>query len=128
MTAKMWMNARDSFLYGCESAGTSSAGSVLAGKSRSVFSALRRYSNFLWLYETLSANNPEVVFPPVPEKIAVGRFDDQPAWQRRLALERCIQRTANHPVLEEDPDLKLSMAPIRRSVVEPRFYEIDEIF
>ena len=71
--------------------------------------------------------------------------------QRRLALERCIQKTANHPVLQKDPDLKLFlesdtfsldikhrkaeiahergglMASIGQSFVGPKFYETDEV-
>ena len=74
---------------------------------KSAFSVLRRYSDFLWLYETLSINNPGVVVPPVPEKNPFGRFDDQFVQQRRLALEKCIQKTANHPVLGKDPDMKM---------------------
>jgi sorting nexin-1/2 len=68
---------------------------------------LRRYSDFLWLYETLSLNNPGVVVPPAPEKHPFGRFDDQFVQQRRLALEKCIQKIVNHPVLCKDADLKL---------------------
>ena len=74
---------------------------------KSAFSVLRRYSDFLWLYETLSNNNPGVVVPPVPEKSPFGRFDDQFVKQRRVALEKCIQKTANHPVLGKDADLRL---------------------
>jgi sorting nexin-1/2 len=72
-----------------------------------MFSVLRRYSDFLWLYETLSINNPGVVVPPVPEKSPFGRFDDQFVQQRRSALENCINKIANHPVLCKDTDLKL---------------------
>ena len=71
------------------------------------FSVLRRYSDFLWLYETLSLNNPGVVVPPAPEKNPFGRFDDNFVQQRRLALEKCIQKIANHPILGKDPDLKM---------------------
>lgn len=74
---------------------------------KSVFSVLRRYSDFLWLYETLSMNNPGVVVPPAPEKNPFGRFDETFVQQRRMALEKCIQKIANHPVLAKDPDLKL---------------------
>ena len=74
---------------------------------KSSFSVLRRYSDFLWLYETLVNNNPGVVVPPVPEKNPFGRFDDQFVRQRRLALEKCIHKIANHPVLCKDEDLKL---------------------
>ncbi|KAF8159458.1 Vps5 C terminal like-domain-containing protein, partial [Crassisporium funariophilum] len=119
---------------------------------KSAFSVLRRYSDFLWLYETLSINNPGVVVPPVPEKNAFGRFDDQFLRQRRLALEKCIQKTANHPVLGKDPDLRMFlesdsfaldikhrkaeiahergglMASIGQTITGPRFYETDEWF
>ncbi|RXW23897.1 hypothetical protein EST38_g1979 [Candolleomyces aberdarensis] len=74
---------------------------------KSAFSVLRRYSDFVWLYETLCFNNPGVVVPPVPEKNTFGRFEDQFLRQRRLALEKCIQKIANHPQLGKDPDLKL---------------------
>ncbi|OCH85499.1 Vps5-domain-containing protein [Obba rivulosa] len=120
--------------------------------SKSSFSVLRRYSDFLWLYETLSLNNPGVVVPPVPEKKPVGRFDANFVQQRRLALEKCIQKIVNHPVLQKDPDLKLFlesdtfaldikhrkaeiahekgglMASIGQSVIGPRYYESDEWF
>ncbi|KAF8216563.1 Vps5 C terminal like-domain-containing protein [Mycena galopus ATCC 62051] len=119
---------------------------------KSAFSVLRRYSDFLWLYETLSTNNPGVVVPPVPEKNPFGRFDDQFVRQRRFALEKCIHKIANHPVLGKDPDLKLFlesdtfsldikhrkaeiaqqsgglMATIGQSITGPRFYETDEWF
>jgi sorting nexin-1/2 len=119
---------------------------------KSAFSVLRRYSDFLWLYETLSINNPGVVVPPVPEKNTFGRFDDQFVRQRRMALEKCIQKTANHPVLGKDPDLRKFLesdsfaldikhrkaeiahdrggfiASIGQSITGPRFHETDEWF
>ncbi|KAI0343027.1 Vps5-domain-containing protein [Trametopsis cervina] len=120
--------------------------------SKSSFSVLRRYSDFLWLYETLSNNNPGVVVPPVPEKSPFNRFDANFVQQRRLALEKCIQKIANHPVLQKDADLKLFlesdgfaldikhrkaeiahekgglMATIGQTIAGPRFYESDEWF
>ncbi|KAK7012871.1 beta-glucan synthesis-associated [Favolaschia claudopus] len=118
----------------------------ISALSKSAFSVLRRYSDFLWLFETLSNNNPGVVVPPVPEKNPFGRFDDQFVRQRRYALEKCIHKIANHPVLGKDPDLKLFlesdtfsldvyssiiksgglMATIGQSIAGPRFYETDE--
>jgi sorting nexin-1/2 len=74
---------------------------------KSAFSVLRRYSDFVWLYETLCHNNPGVVVPPVPEKNAFGRFEDQFLRQRRFALEKCITKIANHPTLGKDADLRL---------------------
>ncbi|KAH9920815.1 Vps5-domain-containing protein [Amylocystis lapponica] len=120
--------------------------------SKSSFSVLRRYSDFLWLYETLSQNNPGVVVPPVPEKNPFGRFDQSFVQQRRLALEKCAQKIANHPVLQKDPDLRMFlesdtfaldikhrkaeiaqergglMASLGQTIAGPRFYETDEWF
>ena len=43
----------------------------------------------------------------MPEKSSFGRFDDQFVQQRRTALENCVNKIANHPVLCKDADLKL---------------------
>lgn len=99
----------------------------------------------------LNINNPGVVVPPVPEKNTFGRFDDQFVRQRRLGLEKCIQKIANHPVLGKDEDLKLFlesdtfsldikhrkaelanergglMASIGQTLTGPRFNETDEV-
>lgn len=122
--------------------------------SKSSFSVLRRYSEFLWLYETLSLNNPGVVVPPVPEKntYGLGRFESTFVEQRRSALEKCVMKIAAHPVLQKDPDFKLFlesdsfsldikhrkaeiahekgglMASIGQTIAGPRFYETDEWF
>jgi sorting nexin-1/2 len=67
----------------------------------------RRYRDFLWIYSSLHANNPGVVVPPPPEKQAVGRFDTNFVESRRAALERMLNKTAAHPTLQHDSDLKL---------------------
>jgi len=71
------------------------------------FTVARRYRDFLWLYETLHAENPGVVVPPPPEKQAVGRFDANFVESRRQALERMLNKTAAHPVLQHDSNLKM---------------------
>ncbi|KAL2074213.1 hypothetical protein VTL71DRAFT_7991 [Oculimacula yallundae] len=71
------------------------------------FAVTRRYRDFLWLYTSLHANNPGVVVPPPPEKQAVGRFDTNFVESRRAALERMLNKTAAHPTLQHDADLKL---------------------
>ncbi|KAI4156179.1 MAG: hypothetical protein LQ341_000025 [Variospora aurantia] len=71
------------------------------------FTVSRRYRDFLWLYTTLHSNNPGVVVPPPPEKQAVGRFDSNFVESRRSALERMLNKTAAHPVLQHDGDLKI---------------------
>lgn len=52
-------------------------------------------------------NNPGVVVPPPPEKQAVGRFDTSFVESRRQALERMLNKTAAHPILQHDSDLKI---------------------
>ncbi|KLO12698.1 Vps5-domain-containing protein [Schizopora paradoxa] len=120
--------------------------------TKSTCSVLRRYSDFLWLYETLSLNNPGVVVPPVPEKSSFGRFESHFIQQRRMALEKCIQKIANHPVLAKDLDLKFFlesdsfaldikhrkleiaqdrggiMSSIGQSITGAKFYEVDDWF
>lgn len=71
------------------------------------FTVTRRYRDFLWLYNQLISNNPGAVVPPPPEKQAVGRFDNNFVEARRAALERMLKRTATHPILQHDADLKL---------------------
>ncbi|KAK3940808.1 Vps5 C terminal like-domain-containing protein [Diplogelasinospora grovesii] len=71
------------------------------------FEVKRRYRDFLWLYNTLHANNPGVVVPPPPEKQAVGRFESNFVESRRAALEKMLNKTASHPMLQNDADLKL---------------------
>jgi len=39
------------------------------------FSVLRRYRDFLWLFERLNENNPGVIVPPPPEKAAMGAYN-----------------------------------------------------
>lgn len=71
------------------------------------FAVSRRYRDFLWLYTQLHNNNPGVVVPPPPEKQAVGRFDSNFVESRRAALERMLTKSAAHPILQHDGDLKL---------------------
>ncbi|TIB69750.1 Vps5-domain-containing protein [Wallemia mellicola] len=112
---------------------------------------LRRYSDFLWLYENLCKNNPGVFVPPPPSKQAYGRFKMDFIEQRRQALEKCLMKCANHPLLSKDEDLKLFLesdsfavdvkqrqldkaegksvlASWGSSIIGPKFIESDEWF
>ncbi|KAF9089025.1 Vacuolar protein sorting-associated protein 5 [Mortierella sp. AD031] len=71
------------------------------------FTVQRRYRDFLWLYNQLTTHNPGVIVPPVSEKHALGRFQDEFVESRRIALERCLRKMTAHPMLYGDPDLKL---------------------
>lgn len=77
------------------------------GYRNSEFTVSRRYRDFLWLYNQLHNNNPGVIIPPPPEKQAVGRFDADFVESRRAALERMLNKSAAHPILQHDSDLKL---------------------
>jgi sorting nexin-1/2 len=66
------------------------------------FSAvLRRYSDFLWLYEKLQSERAGAIVPPLPEKQPVGRFSPGFVEARRRELERFIRRAATHPELQD---------------------------
>ena len=45
--------------------------------------------------------------PPPPEKQAVGRFDSNFVESRRSALEKMLNKTAAHSILQHDGDLKI---------------------
>ncbi|KAF2671341.1 vacuolar protein sorting-associated protein-like protein vps5 [Microthyrium microscopicum] len=71
------------------------------------FTVSRRFRDFLWLYNQMHTNNPGIIVPPPPEKQAVGRFNQDFVESRRQALERMLNKTAAHPILQRDSDLKL---------------------
>lgn len=64
-------------------------------------SVLRRYSDFLWLYERLHKEKAGGIIPPLPEKQAVSRFSPEFVEDRRRALEKFIRRVILHPELWE---------------------------
>ncbi|PVG02045.1 Vps5-domain-containing protein [Serendipita vermifera] len=116
---------------------------------KSQFSVLRRYSDFVWLFDTLCNNNPGVIVPPIPEKNSFGRFQEEFVAARRLALNKCLQKMANHPGLCNDKDLQLFLesdnfsldikhrraeentgllSMFSSSITGTKFYETDEWF
>ena len=60
---------------------------------------LRRYSDFLWLYERLHKERAGAIVPPLPEKQAVSRFSSTFIEERRIHLEKFLRRIAVHPEL-----------------------------
>jgi len=70
--------------------------------STQTFSAvLRRYSDFLWLYEKLQTERAGAIVPPLPEKNPVGRFNPAFVEIRRRELERFLRRAVVHPELQD---------------------------
>jgi len=62
-------------------------------------SVLRRYSDFLWLYERLHRERAGSIVPPLPEKQAVSRFSPEFVEDRRRSLEKFLRRVVLHPEL-----------------------------
>ncbi|KAJ3046011.1 Vacuolar protein sorting-associated protein 5 [Rhizophlyctis rosea] len=71
------------------------------------FSVNRRFRDFLWLHQQLLPKYPGVIIPPVPEKHAIGRFEQDFVESRRAALERFVRKVAVHRVLQDDVDLRI---------------------
>jgi hypothetical protein len=70
------------------------------------FSVMRRYSDFLWLYNQLLNTNPGVIVPPVAEKMAIGRFQDDFIESRKVQLNRFIEQIVRHRILQVDPSVQ----------------------
>lgn len=81
-----------------------SVSSIAPSTTRSV---LRRFNDFLWLYDTLCANNPGCIVPPPPEKHALGRFSGDFVEQRRKSLQVFLGKVAAHPMLWNDHDFAM---------------------
>lgn len=62
----------------------------------------RRYSEFEWLYNTLSTAFPGIFIPPIPPKKMFGNQGEAfIELQRRPSLERFLQRCAQIPIIAE---------------------------
>jgi sorting nexin-4 len=64
----------------------------------------RRFTDFVFLYNTLSREYPAVAVPPLPEKhnmayVRGGRFSDDFVERRARSLHRLLRRVALHPEL-----------------------------
>lgn len=68
-------------------------------------SVVRRYSDFVWLYEMLLKEDYGYIVPPMPEKMAIGRFSPQFVESRRRGLESYLNNIANHYVLRKSKKL-----------------------
>jgi len=69
-------------------------------------STFRRYSDFLWIHDTLLSKYPSCVIPPMPEKSLTGNFEPALMMFRSRELTRFVQRCAAHPILSKDEDFE----------------------
>ena len=60
---------------------------------------VRRYNDFCWLSEVLSLTVSGCIIPSLPPKQASGRFGSDFVHARRKALEKFLQKIANHKEL-----------------------------
>ncbi|KAI8871141.1 Vps5-domain-containing protein [Ramicandelaber brevisporus] len=67
----------------------------------------RRYTDFVWLFNQLSATHPGAIVPPLPEKQSLGRFEDEFIESRRAALARFLSSVARHPLFRDHVDFQI---------------------
>ncbi|XP_076911822.1 sorting nexin 1-like [Bidens hawaiensis] len=70
---------------------------------------IRRYSDFLWLYDRLFEKYKGNFIPPLPEKNTVEkfRFSAEFIEMRRQALDTFVNRVASHHQLQQSDDLRI---------------------
>lgn len=95
------MNKYTSYRVDVRPPAMDSVNDVVVPSNIPVSAVLRRYSDFLWLYERLHADRPGAVVPSLPEKQPVGRFTPSFVEDRRVHLERFLRRVAVHPELQD---------------------------
>lgn len=59
----------------------------------------RRYNHFDWLHKRLEEKYPNLCVPPLPDKAAVGNFEEEFIAKRKSQLELWLNRMASHPVI-----------------------------
>lgn len=65
----------------------------------------RRYRDFRWIYHQLQNNHLGKVIPPPPSKQTyIGRFNESFIENRRLSLEKMLNKISHIPSLCNDPD------------------------
>lgn len=69
----------------------------------------RRYSDFVWLRNTLVSEYPTAIIPPLPDKLRLeylDRFNSTFIEKRRLGLRRFLVRVVRHPFLYMSDSLR----------------------
>ncbi|XP_022000001.2 sorting nexin 1 isoform X2 [Helianthus annuus] len=69
---------------------------------------IRRYTDFVWLYDRLFDKYKGIFIPPLPEKNTVEkfRFSAEFIEMRRQALDTFVNRIASHHELQQSEDLR----------------------
>lgn len=72
----------------------------------SQFSVIRRYSDFVWLFNQLSRDFKGYIVPPLPGKNVMNRFTPGFIETRRRGIEKCLNRIARHDTLRGSDHFK----------------------
>ncbi|KAF3990598.1 hypothetical protein FT663_01673 [Candidozyma haemuli var. vulneris] len=68
------------------------------------FTVTRRYRDFCWVYKQLQISHPGKIIPPPPsKKTYIGRFNENFIENRRLSLEKMLQKISKIQSLSTDP-------------------------
>lgn len=79
--------------------------SQLLPQGTDTFIVSRRYKDFRWIYHQLQNNHPGKIIPPPPTKQTyIGRFNENFIENRRLSLEKMLNKISHSPSLQEDSD------------------------
>lgn len=74
-------------------------------KQQEPFVVTRRYKDFRWIYHQLQNNHMGRIIPPPPAKQTyIGRFNESFIENRRLSLEKMLNKISNILVLSNDDD------------------------
>lgn len=72
------------------------------------FVVTRRYKDFRWIYHQLQNNHLGKIIPPPPSKQTyIGRFNESFIENRRLSLEKMLNKISNVASLSKDPDFAM---------------------
>jgi sorting nexin-1/2 len=70
------------------------------------FTTIRRYSDFLYLYNQLTNKYPGLIIPPIPEKSTIHKFKTDFIEKRKVGLQMFLDCLNSHHVFQGCVDLK----------------------
>lgn len=70
------------------------------------FTTIRRYSDFLYLYNQLTNKYPGLIIPPIPEKSTIQKFQPEFIENRKICLQMFLDYLNLHKVFGGCVDLK----------------------
>ncbi|ORZ33283.1 hypothetical protein BCR44DRAFT_1438670, partial [Catenaria anguillulae PL171] len=86
-------------------------------------SVRRRFTDFVWLHDTLVVEYPAVIVCPLPGKhrleyITGDRFSAEFVDRRRVSLQRFLSRITRHPLLQKSSSLRRFLTAVDWNLAE----------